>query len=177
MFLPTLLSTPKTHQSGVVLITTLVLLLVMTMIGLSGMQVTSLEEKMASNMRDVNLAFQAAESALRAGEEVVLQPTLPSFDKDGTNGMYSTTSTENILDNLTVTALWAAANKAEFNAANFAGLAVNPNYIIEEMIVSGGGGSSLDGSSFSTTGYYRITSRATGGTTTAVAVLQSVFKR
>ena len=55
-------------QQGAVLIISLIILLLMTLIGTTGMQVTSLEEKMAGNMRDRNLAFQAAESALSAAE-------------------------------------------------------------------------------------------------------------
>ena len=57
------------HQSGAVLAISLIILLLLTLIGLTAAQVTGLEEKMAGNLRDRNLAFQAAESALRAGEE------------------------------------------------------------------------------------------------------------
>lgn len=60
---------PSPHnQSGVVLIISLVILLLLTLLGLTGMQTTSLEEKMANNMRDKNIAFQAAEAALKIGE-------------------------------------------------------------------------------------------------------------
>ncbi|MEQ1544209.1 PilX N-terminal domain-containing pilus assembly protein [Methyloglobulus sp.] len=52
-------------QSGVVLVVSLIMLLLLTLIGLSGMQSTGLEEKMAGNMRDRNVAFQAAEAGLR----------------------------------------------------------------------------------------------------------------
>ena len=56
------------HQSGAVLAISLIILLLLTIIGLTATQVTGLEEKMAGNLRDRNLAFQAAETALRAGE-------------------------------------------------------------------------------------------------------------
>lgn len=56
------------HQSGVVLVVSLIMLLLLTLIGLSGMQSATLEEKMAANMRDRNLAFQAAEAALNDAE-------------------------------------------------------------------------------------------------------------
>lgn len=46
----------------------LVMLLLLTIIMLAAMRVTSLEEKMAGNLRNQNIAFQAAESALREGE-------------------------------------------------------------------------------------------------------------
>jgi type IV pilus assembly protein PilX len=50
---------------GSVLVTSLILLLVMTLLGLSAMQTSLMEETMAGNARDHNLAFQAAEAALR----------------------------------------------------------------------------------------------------------------
>lgn len=51
-----------------VLIVALILLLVMTILGISGVQVVTLEERMTANAFDRSLAFQAAESALREGE-------------------------------------------------------------------------------------------------------------
>lgn len=61
------LSIPR-HQSGVVLIISLIMLLALTLIGITSSSVTGLEEKMAANNKDINLAFQAAEAALRAAE-------------------------------------------------------------------------------------------------------------
>lgn len=56
------------RQSGVVLVISLIMLLALTLIGVTSSSVTGLEEKMAANSKDVNLAFQAAEAALRAAE-------------------------------------------------------------------------------------------------------------
>lgn len=55
-------------QQGSVLIIALIMLLLLTMIGLASMRDTSLQEAMAGNTRDSNLALQAAEAALRKGE-------------------------------------------------------------------------------------------------------------
>ena len=55
-------------QSGAVLIISLVMLLALTIIGMTSTTVTGLEEKMAANSKDINLSFQAAEAALRAAE-------------------------------------------------------------------------------------------------------------
>ena len=60
--------TSRKSQSGVVLVISLIMLILLTIIGVSGLQNAGLEEKMAGNMRDKNLAFQAAESALRDAE-------------------------------------------------------------------------------------------------------------
>jgi len=58
-------------QQGAVLAVALIFLLVLTLLGVSSMKSTLLEEKMAGNMRDQSLAFQAAEAALRDGEAFI----------------------------------------------------------------------------------------------------------
>jgi type IV pilus assembly protein PilX len=62
--------TGRSHsqQRGAVLVISLLILLVMTLIGITGMQTSVLEERMAGNYRDTALAFQAAETALRDAE-------------------------------------------------------------------------------------------------------------
>lgn len=59
------------RESGAILVVSLLLLLVMTLLGLTAMQVTRMEERMAGNARDMNLAFQGAEAGLRDGEDQV----------------------------------------------------------------------------------------------------------
>jgi type IV pilus assembly protein PilX len=66
-----------------VLVISLVLLLSLTLLGLAAMQNTSLEERMAGNMRAENIAFQAAEAGLRAGEAwLAEQGNLPQGEVD-----------------------------------------------------------------------------------------------
>ncbi len=60
--------TRKVSQHGAALVVSLILLLIVTLIGISGMQSTVLQEKMSGNFKDKNSAFQAAEAALREGE-------------------------------------------------------------------------------------------------------------
>lgn len=57
-------------QQGAVLIVALVMLLLLTMISLTSMHGTALQEKMAGNLRESNTSLQAAEAALRAGEHL-----------------------------------------------------------------------------------------------------------
>jgi len=68
-----------TPETGAALFVCLVFLLIMTIVGLAGMQNTSLQEKMAGHLRDSDLAFQAAESALKAGEAVLEGGNIPTF--------------------------------------------------------------------------------------------------
>ncbi|MCP5012169.1 MAG: hypothetical protein GY942_19500 [Aestuariibacter sp.] len=63
---------PVKQQQGIVLVFCLVLLLVTTLLGITAMSTTSLEETMTQNERDRHTAFQAAEAALREGEAYVL---------------------------------------------------------------------------------------------------------
>ncbi|WP_439859700.1 pilus assembly PilX family protein [Pseudomonas sp. MBLB4136] len=88
--------TPSLHirsQQGAVLIIALVMLLLLTIIGLSSMRGTSLQESMAGNMRDNNVALQAAEAALRDGENIVnskfLNGTLNTLEAAPQTGSYS----------------------------------------------------------------------------------------
>lgn len=79
-------------QRGAVLIVALIMLLLLTIIGLSGMRGTTLQENMTSNMREGNLSFQAAEAALRRGEEEALAMFLGNniyqLEVDDVDGTY-----------------------------------------------------------------------------------------
>lgn len=59
-------------QRGAVLVVSLIFLLVLTLIGVVSMQNTTLQERMARNVYDGERAFQAAEAALREGEQWVM---------------------------------------------------------------------------------------------------------
>jgi type IV pilus assembly protein PilX len=57
-----------THQTGAVLITGLIFLIVLTMLGVTAARIATLEGRMSGNMRDRALALQAADLALRDAE-------------------------------------------------------------------------------------------------------------
>lgn len=59
------------QQRGAVLLVALIMLLLLTVLGAAAMRDTNLQERMAGNMRDQSLAFQAAEAALRFAEQEV----------------------------------------------------------------------------------------------------------
>lgn len=69
-------------QRGLALIIALIFLLLMAMIGVTGMQTTTMQERMAGNARDRNLAFQAAEAALRVAEDELFSSTIPPTHTD-----------------------------------------------------------------------------------------------
>jgi type IV pilus assembly protein PilX len=67
--------TTNAPQEGFVLIVGLVILGLLTMLALSSMRDTTMQEKMAGASRDSGLAFQAAESALRDAENCITGTT------------------------------------------------------------------------------------------------------
>lgn len=163
----------KSRQRGVVLVTGLIFLVMMTLLGVTAMQATMLEEKMAGNLRDENLAFQAAEAALREGEMFLEQITLPTFD--GSNGLYHYASFP-APDPIT----WSGWPTSGITiTATLTGVASQPRYIIEQLVTvpSGTGGSVQQSATIMTSNMYRIIARGVGGTETAVVILQSVYRR
>ena len=78
------------RQRGAVLVVCMIILLMLTLIGVSGARSVILQEKMTSASRDAQLALQVAESAVRAAEKDVngLVDT-SAFSSSGTNGLYT----------------------------------------------------------------------------------------
>ncbi len=56
-------------QQGAVFVTSVVFLVVITLLGVTAMKTATLEERMAGNLRDRNLALQFAEMGLRYAEQ------------------------------------------------------------------------------------------------------------
>ncbi len=61
--------TDRYHQHGAVLIAVLMIIVVVTILGVTAIDTASLEGKLARNYQERTLAFQAAEKALRSGEQ------------------------------------------------------------------------------------------------------------
>ncbi|MEE9355515.1 MAG: PilX N-terminal domain-containing pilus assembly protein [Methylococcaceae bacterium] len=74
------------QQQGAILIVSLFMLILLTLIGVSAMKTTALEEKMAGNLRQQDFAFQAADScatrALKEGENFTFNK---SWETAGSN--------------------------------------------------------------------------------------------
>jgi type IV pilus assembly protein PilX len=164
---------PSPHgQRGVVLVVALIMLVVMTLLALSAAQVTGLDERMASHSRDRDVAFQAAEAALREGERVLQLAVLPAFD--GSAGLYpvaapGSTPRWKTLD-------WTVSGISYGGAIS--GVSAQPRYIVEEIAILPGAGDSLDASEpAGSNTYYRVTARAVGGDGNTIVVLQTTYRR
>ena len=160
------------RQQGITLIVCMIVLLVITLLGLSSIRDTSMEERMAGNMKSQNVAFQAAESALREGERFIETiAVLPDFD--GTNGLYP-----QLTEPWPASASsWAVSSAVRSFSGSLSGAAGTPVYIIEQMDAESALASSAAGQVMNTTAFYRITTRAVGNTETARIVLQSIYRR
>ena len=163
------------RQQGVVLATGLIFLVMMTLLGVTAMQTTLLEEKMAGNLRDEILAFQAAEAALREGEMFLQQIALPEFD--GSNGLYDYAQVETQAPDPVTWSGWATSGRTM--ATIMSGVASQPRYIIEQLITvpAEKGGSVQQSATTMTSNMYRVTARGVGGTESAVVILQSDYRR
>jgi len=176
----------KGGQQGAVLITALLLLLVLTILGTSSIQNTVLQERMAGNMHQRNLAFQAAEAALREGEDWLTDlhffPTAKSSGLS-TDDVWALDQPGGDIDDdyhfwwtFTDDDWWFEDSNTR-EAPNFEGqVAEDPRYVIEyrffrpDSLVEGFG--KKDGKD-----YHRITARGVGQSATARSTLQSQFVR
>lgn len=66
-------------QRGAVLIIALLFLTILTILGVTAMTATTFEERMAGNTRDLSLAFQAADAALRDARRDINGIVIPPF--------------------------------------------------------------------------------------------------
>lgn len=80
-------------QQGAVLVVSLLILLILTILGVSSMQSSTLEEKMASNSRDRNVGFQSAEAAVRDAETYI-ESLVTTGGFTNTNGLYAAIGNE-----------------------------------------------------------------------------------
>lgn len=159
------------RQRGVALAVALILLLVMTLLSVAGLRGTGMQERMASNLRDRNLAFQSAESALRAAETALVAggggAGSPAVSAPGDLGWWeecwegSVTGCPPAVVHAVDTAAW--------------GIAGEPEYRLERLRAGNYGSLAAD-EALSSPPLYRITVRAVGGTPDSVVLLQSTFR-
>jgi type II secretory pathway pseudopilin PulG len=72
------------HQRGATLIVAMVILLILTLLGLQGLNNVTLQERMASSTQDALRAFAAAESGLAAAmRDAAANPSAPVANQSG----------------------------------------------------------------------------------------------
>jgi type IV pilus assembly protein PilX len=171
-----MMHTVRKSQKGAVLVVSLLLLLVMTLLGLTAMQMTRMEERMAGNLSDRNLAFQGAEAGLRDAEDWVRVLTArPEPCASAPCG--AVWERDDVPDDVRSQALaWWTANGREFGdsgVSDMAELAREPIYVVSEIQFV------PDDLDIDPAGrdFYRVTSSSAGATPTAQVVLESTYAR
>jgi len=163
-------------QSGAVLVVGLVMVLVLSVVVIVSSKTTILQQKMTSNLRDKELAFQSAETALRAGEHFLDDSTetaLKAIVFDGTTAGYHN---YNIVRDLTQESDWQNLTTLESTHA-LSQVKQKPVYIIEHISGIKPLGGSLQAATPEDSLYYRVTAKSKGGTDASLAILQTVYKK
>ncbi|MBN8430348.1 hypothetical protein JF535_05705 [Microbulbifer salipaludis] len=168
------------QQRGMTLVVGLIMVLLMTLVGMAAIRGSNMQELMAGNMRDHNLALQAAEAALRAGEARVQAVDLPAF------GTTQYPELMMALDQGGSSEYWKSYDWAEARTAELglSGVARQPEYVVEEVTsltsLNGADGGGIDvGSRLIQNDkvIYRISSRGFGGSESTQVLLQSTFRQ
>lgn len=159
-------------QQGAALIVGLLLLILMTILGAASFRSIKSGERMAGNIQDENIAFQASEAALREGEAYLESPALDPFN--GAGGLY-----RYIDDSAPAPTAFNASNSRSYSKG-LVNVSAPPRYIIEQMEATRVEGESLVvgtryGGAQRT--IYRITAMGYGGSSTTHVALQSTFRR
>lgn len=166
------LSYIKKSQAAVLAIA-LIVLFVMTLIGVTVLQSTALEEKITANLNDSSIAMQSADTALREAESVIEGLSNTSgFTTAG--GLYSTGNAPDPFASGT----WTGSSS--FVTTRTLPGVVTPRYFIE-LVGSYGGGTDINVYNYGqdprggTVTVFRIVAKGTGGTGTANVILESFY--
>lgn len=165
-------------QQGVTLVMTLIFLLLLTILGVTAISTSTLQEKMSGNLRDQDVAFQAAESALRGGEDKInlLAQAVGNRNPDSltncTNCIWTIGTAQPLNDT------WWGSWKNEYGSSSkeLTQAYADPSFVIEyggfsKDNINIGGWGALQGIH-----YYKVSARAEGVTPTARSMLESTYK-
>jgi type IV pilus assembly protein PilX len=167
------------RQNGSVLIISLIVMLVLTILGVSGMKSSIVEEKMAGNVRDKQLAFQAAEATLREAEKYIEENvfSIAAFDTDGSDGLYDKSTQK-----LWTTISWDDSDSLEYtDFDNNYEIATPPRYVIQHLASQQNSLNQLNlnnygqGTGAGRIEMFLITARATGISGKTTATLQTTY--
>ena len=149
----------RKQQEGAALAVGLILLLIITLMGYTGMKGTILQEKMAAGLKNRSMAYAGAQSALRAGEQFLynLVETTNGVVIEGTAGgslsniysMYNTPGSAASGLNSTVESFmqndWSTSGTSpahNYTASSYVGssLSIQPEFMIQHIRGTNAGG-------------------------------------
>jgi type IV pilus assembly protein PilX len=175
-------------QRGVILFVALILLVILSLLGVTAARMQTTEERMARNEDNRQMGAQAAEAALRNAEAGIAGGNFNGF-ANNTQGQYTLFAPNG--DWLTGTSAISWTNPAQvisYTAAILTGpplsalppAAQAPNYIIEQLPAV-----ALPGDNIACSGYgcptptvtvYRVTANGTGADQSTSTLLQSIYR-
>jgi type IV pilus assembly protein PilX len=178
--------TARRRQNGAILFISLVLLLILTLIGITAARLQVSQEVMARNGHNHQLAIQSAEAALRSAEASIWNGIYSSADfATNSNGLYE------LATEVSTGAGTSYADTIDWNnpgttSKPYTGPALSdvptpasqPQIILESLPPVARAGEPLCTASYGASqacSVYRITAHAVGGDTTSNATLQSIF--
>ena len=180
--------TLKKNQRGATLVITLLILAMIMMYGVPAAMDSMQNERMTGNTRNRDLAFQAAEHALKKAEAWILTKTSSQLNAlapaakscSDSSDDADPVSGDGILPNgechANDVAYWRDPFNWTSNGINPTGsidtelVAAQPRYVVERMP------DVTSGSPAVTKHYYRVTTRAVGKDSNAVVVLQTMYE-
>jgi type IV pilus assembly protein PilX len=163
----------RSNQTGVVLFIALMLLVILSMIGVTVARMQTVEERMARNDNNRQLSAQAAEAALRNAEDGLLSsPGISQFSPN-TGGYYTMSpSTGSVLPTLN----WNDPTKVTTYTgpalSNIPAAVQTPKIVVEYL-----GGVALPGEDQANPPIaYRVTVQAASADGTPSSMLQSIYR-
>ncbi len=187
-------------QSGATLFTALIFLIMLILLGAGAAQTSGLEERMAGNTRNRDLAFQAAEAALSYVSDIlttstnVISTTLPS-PNSLTSGTYAAAGYRAIntclpnsanywngngdldCNGTTQQFVWSTTSPAKYPTAlnmpaadTLTQIAAQPMYVVERFPDI-----TCPTNNLLTQQQFRVTARGVGGDSNAVVILQAML--
>jgi type IV pilus assembly protein PilX len=175
-------SFPKNHpskQSGVVMFVALILLLILSLLGVTAARMQTVEERMARNNDNRQIGAQAAEAALRSAENGLLTGLYSNF-AGNTNGLYAP-----LLSNgspLTGMDWTAPANTLPYGGPTLSSLQTmaQPKIVIENLPPVAVAGDDISVTSLNPASppvtVYRVTAQGVGADNTSTTMLQSIVR-
>lgn len=172
------------RQAGAALIIALILLMVMSLLGLSSMRTTSTQEKMSANAYERSIAFQSAENALRLGEVAAKNwgagtPATAILSAPTSNGTCTQTACTTgglcqIPDPDCATPRWEESTTPWVTTTSMGGLSGAPEYFVEAISTTAPCDPSDPDSVLNICKRFRITARSNEDGRASV-ILQSIY--
>jgi len=141
----------------------MIFLTLLILVGTSAMMNTNLEERMAGNTRNRDLAFEAAEAALRHAESTLTTWRTAVFDGTAAGLLPYDATRTNDHEYWGNTYNWTSSYRTLPDAQKLSQVAAQPQYVVQRM------------PDILTTEYYRVTARGVGGDANAVVILQALY--